>query len=123
MTIIGAAVLMVSFVILGIGQHMLMGLAIGIIVMDAGMQTVQITNQSVIYSLMPEARSRINSAYMVCCFSGASIGSYLAGVIYSSYGWTGDCWLGGIFGAAIVLPALFWRAPATTSVSTSEKES
>jgi predicted MFS family arabinose efflux permease len=119
MTIIGAAVLMVSFVILGIGQHMLMGLAIGIIVMDAGMQTVQITNQSVIYSLMPEARSRINSAYMVCCFSGASIGSYLAGVIYSSYGWTGDCWLGGIFGAAIVLPALFWRAPATTSVSTS----
>jgi len=119
MTVIGAAILMVSFVILGIGQHMLIGLAIGIIVMDAGMQTVQITNQSVIYSLMPEARSRINSAYMVCCFSGASIGSYIAGVVYSSYGWAGDCWLGGIFGAAIVIPALFWRAPATTNVSTS----
>jgi predicted MFS family arabinose efflux permease len=119
MTVIGASILMVSFAILGIGQHMLVGLALGIIVMDAGMQTVQITNQSVIYSLMPEARSRINSAYMVCCFSGASIGSYISGVVYSQYGWTGDCWLGGLFGAAIVIPALFWRVPATKSVSTS----
>ena len=119
MTIIGATILMVSFVILGIGQHNFAGLAFGIIVMDAGMQTIQITNQSVIYALMPEARSRINSAYMVCCFAGASIGSYIAGVLYASYGWSADCWFGALLGLAIAIPALFWRVPAKTAASTS----
>ncbi len=119
MTIIGATILMISFVILGIGQHNFAGLAFGIIVMDAGMQTIQITNQSVIYELMPEARSRINSAYMVCCFAGASIGSYIAGVLYASYGWSGDCWFGALLGLAIAIPALFWRVPAKTAASTS----
>ena len=119
MTIIGATILMISFVILGIGQHNFAGLAFGIIVMDAGMQTIQITNQSVIYALMPEARSRINSAYMVCCFAGASIGSYIAGVLYASYGWSADCWFGALLGLAIAIPALFWRVPAKTAASTS----
>ena len=119
MTIIGATILMISFVILGIGQHNFAGLAFGIIVMDAGMQTIQITNQSVIYALMPETRSRINSAYMVCCFAGASIGSYVAGVLYASYGWSADCWFGALLGLAIAIPALFWRVPAKTAASTS----
>jgi len=119
MTIIGATILMISFVILGIGQHNFAGLAFGIIVMDAGMQTIQITNQSVIYALMPEARSRINSAYMVCCFAGASIGSYIAGVLYASYGWSADCWFGALLGLSIAIPALFWRVPAKTAASTS----
>ena len=36
---------------------------------------MQITNQAVIYALRPDARSRINSAYMVCYFLGGAIGS------------------------------------------------
>jgi MFS family permease len=86
-------------------------LALGIIVLDTGMQGMQITNQSVIYGLLPEGRSRINSAYMVSAFAGASIGSYLAGQLYAHYGWYGDCWLGGILSVAILLPALIWRPP------------
>ena len=37
----------------------------GIVVLDIGTQGMQITNQAVIYTLRPDARSRINSAYMV----------------------------------------------------------
>lgn len=38
-------------------------------------QALHITNQSVIYGLAPEARSRINSAYMTSYFAGGGIGS------------------------------------------------
>ena len=61
-----------SFVVLYVGRNVVVVLAIGIVVLDAGMQGLQITNQSIIYSLAPDARSRINSAYMVCAFIGAA---------------------------------------------------
>ena len=52
-------------------------LIVGILVLDIGVQGLQVTNQSIIYRLAPEARSRITSAYMVCYFAGGAIGSAL----------------------------------------------
>ena len=66
-TIACGALIVISFVVLYLGRNVVVVLAIGIVMLDAGMQGLQITNQSIIYSLAPEARSRINSAYMVCC--------------------------------------------------------
>lgn len=105
-----ASALGCSFALLGLGRSTFFVLALGIVVLDAGMQGMQITNQSVIYSLRPEARSRVNSVYMVCSFLGASAGSYLAGNVYDHFGWTGDCWLGAALAAAIVIPAMLLRS-------------
>ena len=115
-TIVAALLIVISFVILSVGRHSLWAMAAGTIVMDAGMQGMQITNQSIVYALAPEARSRLNSAYMVCCFSGASLGSYAAGQLYARYGWSGDCWLGGTIGLGLVVLSVLWRAPVTGAV-------
>ena len=56
-----------------LGRNVVVVLAVGIVMLDAGMQGLQITNQSIVYSLAPDARSRINSAYMVCAFIGAAL--------------------------------------------------
>ena len=66
--------------------------------LDIGTQGMQITNQAIIYALRPDARSRINSAYMVCYFIGGAVGSVTAGVVYSARGWSGVCLLGAVFG-------------------------
>ena len=71
-TIACGALILISFVVLYVGPHDVVALAIGIVLLDAGMQGLQITNQSIVYSLAPDARSRINSAYMVCAFIGAA---------------------------------------------------
>ena len=63
-----------------------------------GTQGMQITNQAVIYALRPDARSRINSAYMVCYFLGGAAGSLAAGALYGAHGWAGVCLLGAGFG-------------------------
>ena len=47
----------------------------GIVMLDLGIQATQILNQSVIFRLRPEARSRLNTAYMTCYFAGAVTGS------------------------------------------------
>ena len=70
---------------------------------------MQITNQAVIYALRPDARSRINSAYMVCYFIGGALGSLAAGALYGSFGWAGVCLLGAGFGVATLAMSAFER--------------
>ena len=110
-TILFSTLMLLAFAILALGRDTVIVLGLGIIVLDTGMQGMQITNQSLIYGLLPNGRSRLNSAYMVCAFGGASIGSYLAGQLYAHFGWYGDCWLGGGLGVALLVPALLWRTP------------
>jgi predicted MFS family arabinose efflux permease len=114
-TIVGAVLILASFVVLYVGRHQVVVLALGIVMLDAGMQGLQITNQSIIYSLVPDARSRINSAYMVCAFIGAALGSLAAGQCYQHAGWRGDCLLGGGIGVVILVLALLWREPISTT--------
>jgi predicted MFS family arabinose efflux permease len=94
-TTVGAGVLLAgSFGLLWFGRTSLAALIIGIVVLDIGTQGMQITNQALIYALRPDARSRINSAYMVCYFIGGAAGSIAAGALYGSRGWAGVCLLG-----------------------------
>ena len=69
-TLVAGVLLIGSFGLLWFGRSSLAFLIIGIVVLDIGTQGMQITNQAIIYALRPDARSRINSAYMVCYFIG-----------------------------------------------------
>jgi predicted MFS family arabinose efflux permease len=98
-TTIAAGILLTgSFALLWAGRSSLAALIVGIVVLDMGTQGMQITNQAVIYALRPDARSRINSAYMVCYFLGGAVGSVSAGALYGTHGWAGVCLLGAGFG-------------------------
>jgi predicted MFS family arabinose efflux permease len=96
---------LLSFILLGIGGHMLIPLILGVVVLDLGVQGTHITNQSEIYRLRPEARSRLTTVYMVAYFVGGSAGSATAAIVYARSGWTGVCLLGATF---IALALAFW---------------
>ncbi len=110
-TVASALLFAAAFAILWFGRHSFWAMALGIMVLDAGMHGMQISNQSIIYSLVTNARSQVTSAYMVCCFTGASVGSYAAGQLYAAYGWGGVCSLGVAIGLGLLGPALWWRSP------------
>ncbi|MGH8270964.1 MAG: MFS transporter [Gammaproteobacteria bacterium] len=99
------ALIVVAFAIMGIFSTQLAAIVIGVVLLDLGQQGAHILNQSVIYQLRPEARSRLTTAYMTCFFLGGVIGSAAAGYMYKYAGWTGVAWLGGAFGAVAFL---FW---------------
>jgi predicted MFS family arabinose efflux permease len=97
-TLIFATLMAVSFLTLWWGRHNLAMLIVGILLLDIGVQGLQVTNQSLIYRLAPHARSRINSAYMVCYFVGGALGSWLGSMDYEHFHWTGVCVLGAAIG-------------------------
>ncbi len=117
-TLVAGVLLTGSFGLLWFGRSGLAALIVGIVVLDIGTQGMQITNQALIYALRPDARSRINSAYMVCYFIGGAVGSLTAGVVYGGHGWAGVCVLGAGFGASSLASSLYERLRppvATTS--------
>jgi predicted MFS family arabinose efflux permease len=91
--------LVASWGLLVAGKSSVIALIAGIAVLDFAVQGAHIGNQSVIYALRPEARSRLTTAYMVSCFAGGAACSALAAAIYSSAGWTGVCGLGAVVAA------------------------
>jgi predicted MFS family arabinose efflux permease len=91
MTGLTAALIALSWIPLKLGDHSVPILIAGIIVLDFAVQGLHITNQSEIYSLRPDARSRITSAYMATFFAGGVFGSALSSFTYAHYGWNGVC--------------------------------
>ena len=72
----------------------LWGLIIGVILLDFGVQTCQISNQARVHALNDAARNRINTVYMVSYFIGGALGSYLGSFSYAHFAWYGVCFLG-----------------------------
>jgi predicted MFS family arabinose efflux permease len=95
---------MIAFGLLWTLGRTIAGLAIGGIVLDLGTQANLVTNQTRVYKLIPEARNRINTVFMVTYFVGGALGTFLAGFAWTLWQWTGVCTLGGsFFGAALIV--------------------
>jgi predicted MFS family arabinose efflux permease len=105
-------VLALSWAILAAGRSSAILLIIGIAILDLGTQSLHISNQSAIYALAPEARSRLTTAYMVSCFAGGALLSGLASTLWSSGGWSAVCLVGG---ATAVGGLLVWIAAGLTA--------
>lgn len=89
---IGFILMALSFILyMTLGQNSLIALAIGVLLMDIGLQGSHVSNQSRVFSLIPEARSRLNTAYMFSYFLGGALGSWLGSISWGLYGWTGVC--------------------------------
>lgn len=80
-----------GFVVFLIFGHNIVGLIIGLILLDLGTQSGQVSNQTRVHSLLPEARSRLNTVFMVAYFIGGALGSFIGTYSWNSYGWMGVC--------------------------------
>lgn len=67
------------------------GLILGVLLMDVGVQTVQIAEQGNVLTLLPEAASRLNTLYMVTRFIGGAAGSLIGANAWSQGGWFAVC--------------------------------
>ncbi|MEU6720516.1 MFS transporter [Nonomuraea sp. NPDC046802] len=99
----GTVLLVASWAAIAAGERSLLWLLAAVVVLDLAHQAVLNSSQNVIYALRPEARNRINSAFMTTFFVGGAVGSALASVVWVHAGWTGVCALGGALSAGTVV--------------------
>ncbi|WNG45917.1 MFS transporter [Archangium minus] len=123
---ISLSLMLVAWIPIVLTRVSLWALIVGVIVLDLAIQAVHVTNQSMIFAVRPEARSRLVAGYMVFYSLGSASGSIASTLVYSWAGWTGVC----VLGAAIsTLALLFWAttrhvtgaAHSTRHVNSSER--
>jgi predicted MFS family arabinose efflux permease len=95
--------LALSWAVLAWGGRSLAALVVGIVLLDLAAQGAHISNQSEVYRLRPEARSRLTTAYMGVNFTGGVLGSASSAAIYDICGWSAVCATGAGFAVVAVV--------------------
>ena len=108
-TFVGCSLIIAAWIIMFIFQDSYLGFIIGIIVIDIGMQCVQIGNQTCALSQAPKATNRVNTIFMTTYFVGGSLGTFLAGTFWHAWGWTGVVCVGIGLTLISLLVTLFTR--------------
>lgn len=102
----GAILIIVSWVIFLVSPHSIIGLIIGVVLIDLGVQGVHITNQNIVFSKNTEARNRVNTIYMVGFFIGGAAGTSFGSLAWNYFGWTGVSVVGLAFSGLILIVQL-----------------
>ena len=77
------------------------GFALAGVVLDAAVQTNQVSGQRIIFALSTHARGRINAIYVTSIFLFGSLGPSLASWLYERDGWTGVALVGAAIGVVL----------------------
>jgi predicted MFS family arabinose efflux permease len=83
---VGILLVAASFVVMACFTT-LAGIAVGVLLMTAGLQMALIANQSLIFAAAGNARGRFNTVFMAGQFSFGALGSATAGWAWSVSGW------------------------------------
>jgi predicted MFS family arabinose efflux permease len=103
---IGFMLQLISMVLFYLTKNYLILFVTSIILIDIGQQAIHVTNQTRIYTLVPEARNRLNTIFMSVSFVGASCGSALGLWLWDLGGW--DMFNYGITGIILLNMLVYW---------------
>lgn len=103
-SVIGASIGIVTlaYLLLAGAQTSMALLVLGVIVLDIGVQSGLVSNQTRAFAVDPKAQGRINSLYMTATFFGGAVGAAVSGWLMTRFGWSGIV----EFGIALGLIAL-----------------
>lgn len=117
---VGAIFLVAAFAVLAIGAKHMAGLILSIILLDLGSRASFIANQTRVQGLRPNARSRLNTVFMVSYFLGGAAGAALGAYGAQHGGWAGVAAVGGLLGfAALAISAV---APGNAGAANMERQ-
>ncbi|NRT16788.1 putative MFS family arabinose efflux permease [Flavobacterium sp. 28A] len=96
----GCLLIALSFIVFYFSGASVVGIVIGIVLIDIGLQGVHISNQTRVYSILPEARNRMNTVFMSFSFLGTAAGSAFGLFLWQFGGWHAVA-LGGLLLSAL----------------------
>lgn len=104
-------VLIISWIVFQFSGTSIIGLVIGVLFVDFGLQCLHVTNQNIIFKQNPDARNRVNTIYMVIYFIGGALGTVTGAYAWQHYQWNGVATLGLVYSILIIMLQFlfYWR--------------
>jgi predicted MFS family arabinose efflux permease len=104
----GCGLVLAAFVAFGFAAWWVGAVVAGAILLDSGLRSAMVANQTLINSQVPDARSRFNTIFAAHVWGGNATGAFLGSMALAQAGWLAVCAIGVASAACAV--ALQWRA-------------
>lgn len=104
---VALGLLLASWALIALLPWSIPALVAGVVLLDLAVQAVHVTNQSIIFALYPDARSRLVGGYMVFYSVGSALGAITSTIVYAQAGWFGVSALGAAYST---IALLVWAA-------------
>jgi len=94
----GIALFAFAFVVLAFGATTIVAVIAGAALLDCGLRAAMVANQTLVTSVDPQARSRLNTLFQAHMWGGNAVGAVIASTALTRAGWLAVCAIA--FGAA-----------------------
>ena len=103
----GVCLVLAAYVVLAFAPVAVAAVIVGAVLLDSGLRSAIVANQTLITAVAPEARSRFNTVFGAHIWGGNAVGAFLASTALAHWGWTAVCAIA--VSASCLALALQWR--------------
>jgi len=103
----GVCLVLAAFAVLAFAPLAVAAVIAGAVLLDSGLRSAIVANQTLITAVAPDARSRFNTVFGAHIWGGNAVGAFLASTALAHWGWLAVCAIA--MSASCVALALQWR--------------
>jgi len=96
----GIAIIIIAYAVFALGVWWAAALALGAAILDAGLRSTMVANQTMVNSLAADSRSRSNTVFGLAVWSGNAVGAFVASMALAHSGWLAVCAMSALAAAA-----------------------
>jgi predicted MFS family arabinose efflux permease len=87
----GICSLMAAWLAMSFGVWSIIAVFIGAMLLDVGLRTAMVANQTLVNTAVPDSRARANTVFGLHVWTGNAVGAFLASWSFAHYGWLAVC--------------------------------
>ncbi len=87
----GVCVMIGAWLAFGFAATSIAFVVAGAVMLDCGLRTAMVANQTLVNAAVPDSRARANTIFGMHVWSGNAVGAFLTSTAYALYGWLAVC--------------------------------
>jgi predicted MFS family arabinose efflux permease len=87
----GICSMLAAWIAMGAGAWFIAGVVIGAVLLDCGLRSAMVANQTLVNSAVPDSRARANTLFGLHVWGGNAVGAFLMSWTLGSFGWLAVC--------------------------------
>ena len=87
----GVCVMICAWLVFGFAAWSMAFVVLGAILLDCGLRTAMVANQTLVNAAVPDSRARANTIFGMHVWCGNAVGAFLTSTAFAHYGWLAVC--------------------------------
>jgi predicted MFS family arabinose efflux permease len=102
----GVCIMIAAWLVFGFAAWSIAFVVLGAILLDCGLRTAMVANQTLVNAAVPDSRARANTIFGMHAWCGNAVGAFLTSTAFALYGWLAVC--GIAMTASVVALLIHW---------------